>query len=169
MDDPSRYRENGKYEGQRLITMASARGLLGAGLPILFAGLALLAWAVSSGDADFYLVVIVPVISGTGPVFAAGVLLFMLGLVVTFMGLSLRSLEAMDRMEGTRPRPGAGPVDVPRGSTPPPGGGTEFGGVIFLGPVPIVFGKGPGTGRWMLIASIVFGILMIVFLLGIFL
>jgi uncharacterized protein (TIGR00304 family) len=148
--------------------MASVKGLLGAGVPMLVAGIALLAWAVSSGDAEFYLVVIIPVISGTGPAFGGGVLLFMLGLVVTFMGLSLRSLEALDLHERPPSGPTTGPGTGQKGEVPPVGG-TQFGGVIFLGPIPIVFGKGQRAGRWMLVASIVFGILMIVFLLGIFL
>ncbi|NIV80674.1 MAG: hypothetical protein GWN18_18400, partial [Thermoplasmata archaeon] len=55
--------------------MASANGTLGLGLLMLVSGIALLAWAVASGDAEFYLVVIIPVITGTGPVFAGGVVL----------------------------------------------------------------------------------------------
>ncbi|NIP36945.1 MAG: hypothetical protein GWN12_18945, partial [Thermoplasmata archaeon] len=69
------YRENGKYDRSPLFTMASANGTLGLGLLMLVSGIALLAWAVASGDAEFYLVVIIPVITGTGPVFAGGVVL----------------------------------------------------------------------------------------------
>jgi uncharacterized membrane protein len=122
--------------------MANVKGPLVLGLLILAAGIALLAWAVSSGDAEFYLFIIFPVVTGTGPVFAGGALLFMIGLMGTFIGLSM----------------GAAPRDGP-----------QFGGVIFIGPIPIVFGKGQRTSKWMLVGSIVFGILLIVFLLGIFL
>ncbi len=149
--------------------MASAKGLLGVGLLMLMAGIALLAWAVSSGDAELYLVVIIPVITGTGPVFAGGAILFMLGLMVTFLGLSMRAAESMDLHEGPPPTPATGSSPGPQAGAPPASGGTEFGGVIFLGPIPIVFGKGQRTSKWMLVGSIVFGILMIVFLLGIFL
>ena len=149
--------------------MASAKGLMGGGLLMLAAGIALLAWAVSSDDAELYLVVIIPVITGTGPVFAGGVVLFMLGLMVTFLGLSLRAAESMDLHDGPSTEPPVGPGPGRQGDKPTPGGGTEFGGVVFLGPIPIVFGKGLRAGRWMLIGSIVISILMIVFLLGIFL
>ena len=152
--------------------MASANGTLGLGLLMLVGGIALLAWAVSSGDAEFYLVAIIPVISGSGAVFGVGVLLFMVGLIGTFLGMSLRAAEGMAEEFGDAPSQmpprQAQPGHRPQGAPPPPGG-AEFGGVVFLGPIPIVFGKGPRSNRWMLVASIVFGILMIVFLLGLFL
>lgn len=150
--------------------MASANGTLGLGLLMLVSGIALLAWAVASGDAEFYLVVIIPVITGTGPVFAGGVVLFMIGLIVTFLGLSLRAAEGMAESYAEAP-PQREPIAAapPQGGAPPAPGGAEFGGVIFLGPIPIVFGKGQRSSKWMMIGSIVFGILMIVFLLGLFL
>jgi uncharacterized protein (TIGR00304 family) len=140
---------------------------LAIGLLMLAAGIALLAWAVASGDARLHLVVIIPVISGTGPVFAGGTLLFMAGLMVTFVGHSLRSFERMEALEGPPPRPEEGEARPPAARAP--AGGPEFGGVVFIGPIPIVFGKGQRTSRWMLVASVVFGILLVVFILGLFL
>ncbi|UCC92289.1 MAG: DUF131 domain-containing protein [Thermoplasmata archaeon] len=150
--------------------MANANGILGLGLLMLVGGIALLAWAVSSGDAEFYLFIIFPVVTGTGPVFAGGALLFMIGLIVTFMGISMRAAERMAEEYGEvpqRPAPQQG-EPRPEGKVPMDGG-PEFGGVVFLGPIPIVFGKGQRTSKWMLVASIVFGILLIVFLVGLFL
>jgi uncharacterized protein (TIGR00304 family) len=141
--------------------------VLAIGLLMLVSGIALLAWAVSSGEAEFYLVVIIPVISGTGPVFAAGALLFMIGIMVTFTGYSLRSVERMEAIEGPPPREPQGEARPP--ASGPPSGGAEFGGFVFIGPVPIVFGKGQRASKWMLVASVVFGILLIVFILGLFL
>lgn len=143
---------------------------MGIGLLMLIGGIALLAWAVSSGDAEFYLFIIFPVITGTGPIFAGGALLFMVGLIVTFLGLSMRTAErmAMEYSEAP-PETAAPPGHAPHAGAPAPRGGPEFGGVIFLGPIPIVFGKGQRTSKWMLIGSIVFGILLIVFIVGLFL
>lgn len=135
---------------------------------MLAAGIALLGWAMSRGEAEVFLAVIIPVISGTGPVFLGGVVLFMLGLPLTFLALSLRQAERMAGEGG--PPPGQAPAQAgsPAGQ-PGPTGGAEFGGVIFIGPIPIVFGKGRRSSRWMMVGSIVFGILLIVFFLGLLL
>jgi uncharacterized membrane protein len=152
--------------------MVSAKGLLVAGSLMLVSAIALLSLAVSSGDAEFYLFIIFPVVTGTGPAFAGGALLFMLGLMVSFMGISMRTAERMAEEYGEvphRPVPQQTPPPREGGTAPPAAGGPGFGGVIFLGPIPIVFGKGQRTGKWMLVASIVFGILMLVFIIGLFL
>jgi uncharacterized protein (TIGR00304 family) len=150
--------------------MANVNGPLVLGSLILAAGIALLAWAVSSGDAEFYLFIVFPVVTGTGPVFASGALLFMIGLMGTFLGLSMGAAQRMAEEYGDAPSQRAPPPDqAPREGVPSPRDGPQFGGVIFIGPIPIVFGKGQRTSKWMLVGSIVFGILLIVFLLGIFL
>jgi uncharacterized membrane protein len=48
-------------------------------------------------------------------------------------------------------------------------GRPEWGGVVFIGPVPLAFGSSPRMGRWMTLASIVMGILFLVFILGLLL
>jgi len=151
------------------MTMANGKGPLALGLLMLIGGIALLAGAVSSGDAEFYLFIIFPVVTGTGPMFAAGALLFMAGLIVTFFALSLRAAQRMAEEYEEGPAPTAPTGHAPQAGAPPPRGGTEFGGVIFIGPIPIVFGKGQRSSKWMLVGSIVFGILMIVFIVGLFL
>lgn len=163
------YRENGKYDQERVIPMVNWRGLLGIGLLMLIGGIALLGWAISSGDAEFYLFLIFPVVTGAGPVFAAGAVLLMIGIIGTFMGLSLRAAEGMAEEYGQAPQRTDPPGQTAQGSPPAAQGGPQFGGVIFLGPIPIVFGKGQRTSKWMLVGSIVFGILMIVFIVGLIL
>ena len=150
--------------------MTNPKGILALGLLMLISGIALLAWAVSSGDAEFYLFIIFPVITGTGPIFASGALLFMIGLIVTFLGLSMRAAERMaEEYSEAPPEAASPPGQAPQAGAPAPRGGPEFGGVIFLGPIPIVFGKGQRMNKWMLVGSIVFGILLIVFIVGLFL
>lgn len=152
--------------------MTNGKMPLALGLAMLIGGIALLSWAVSEGDAEAYLVLIFPVVTGTGPIFAAGTLLFILGIFVAFLGMNLvaahRMGDEMDASAHQRPppsRPQRQPGE-PRPGSPPAQGGAQFGGVVFIGPIPIVFGKGQPMGRWMLVGSIVFGILLTVFILG---
>lgn len=124
------------------------------------------------GEAEFYLVIIIPVITGTGPVFAAGALLFFFGIMLLMFAWSLRSATAAYAEEPAAPRDpqpqGQRPRGQPQGQ-PAPRSGVEFGGVVFIGPIPITFGSGPKMGRLMLVAAIVMAVLMIAFFLGLFL
>lgn len=45
---------------------------------------------------------------------------------------------------------------------------TSAGGVVFIGPIPIVFGSGPGSGT-LVLASLVIAVLMVVMLFAYFL
>jgi uncharacterized protein (TIGR00304 family) len=172
---PPAYRENGIYHREPVRNMTNGKGPLALGLVMLISGIALLGWAVSEGDAELYLVLIFPVVTGTGPIFAVGALLFIFGIFVTFIGISLVSAYRMaGDMDASPDRRAPPPTDdqqpgAPQTGTPPPQGGAQFGGVVFIGPIPIVFGKGQPMGKWMLVGSIVFGILLIVFILGLFL
>jgi uncharacterized membrane protein len=42
------------------------------------------------------------------------------------------------------------------------GGSGSFGGVIFIGPIPIVFGAGPDS-NWLIIISIIIAVIMVAF------
>jgi uncharacterized protein (TIGR00304 family) len=149
--------------------MANANGPLALGLLLLIGGIALLGWAVSRGEAEFYLFIVFPVVTGSGAIFASGALLFMVGVIATFFGLSMRAAEGMAEEYGDAPpRQAAHPDQLAQAGAPAPRGGAEFGGVVFIGPIPIVFGKGQRMGKWMLVGSIVFGILLIVFIVGLF-
>ena len=134
----------------------------------LVAGVAALVIAGQRGEAELHLVLIFPVVSGTGPYFALGVLLFMAGLLMLFVGMSMRSIAALEDLPpGQRAPPGSPPGRAPGAA--PPAGRPEWGGVVFIGPVPLAFGSSPRMGRWMTLASIVMGILFLVFILGLLL
>ncbi len=118
----------------------------------LFAlGLALVALSVLRGEGTAGIAVCVPFFFGTGPLSSLGVLCFFIGVVLLFIGMA-RSGAGTARSEG--PGPPAG--DEPEGpAAPAPGNAgqvapkTRAGGVILIGPVPIVFGSDPGISRAM--------------------
>jgi uncharacterized protein (TIGR00304 family) len=114
------------------------------GPAILVGGLLTLAFAVMREDATLYLIVIVPVVVGTGPLALLGILLVFVGFFLTFFLWNA----------GT-PLPLVAPMEVPE--TPafeaaervPPK--RRWGGVVFLGPIPLVFGSDPQMTRLMLV------------------
>ena len=110
---------------------------------LLVAGLTALFLAVARGEATLYFVVFVPVIVAAGGLALVGVLLAFVGFFTTFLFWPLRppehpALEAPDS------------PSVPPSETQ----GRRWGGVVFLGPFPIVFGSDPRMTRWMLVAGI---------------
>ena len=144
--------------------MDKGNGLLALSILMVVAGIALILWAGLRGEAEFYLVLIIPVISGSGGVFAAGVLLLIFGIMLLFFAMSLRSVERYPE-QTPQARP---PAREPRTGEPPTGGGARWGGVVFIGPIPITFGSGPRMGRLMVVAAIIMALLMLAFFLGIF-
>jgi uncharacterized protein (TIGR00304 family) len=138
--------------------------LLPAGL--LAAGIAAMAVAVARGDAELRFVLVFPVLSGTGAVFAVGAGLLILGMLVAFVGLPLLTLS---QAGGAPVSPPARPPSVRRGPRPQAPGtdaDRQWGGVVFIGPIPIVFGSSPRMGKWMLVLAAVVTVLLLVLFLG---
>lgn len=103
-------------------------------------GLAALAGAVARGEASLYLILVVPVVVGTGPLAFLGILLVFLGFFLTFfLGLS-----------GATPSSDE-PTQTPAVMSPGTARPRRWGGVVFLGPIPLVFGSDPRMSRMMLI------------------
>ena len=144
--------------------LATARAL---SLAALVGGVALLVLAAVRGEARLYLVLVFPVVTGEGAVFALGALLLIAGMVAAF--LSWVPMMAP---------PAEAPLRAPAPATPPPPpgpagaegptmeGGTRWGGVVFIGPVPIAFGSTPRATALMLAVAVVMGLLLLVFVLG---
>ena len=121
------------------------------GPAVLIAGLVTLALAVARGEASLYLIVVVPAVVGTSPLAFLGILLVFVGFFLTFFLWSARP-----------PLPRAEPTEVPAvtpAKAPPP---RRWGGVVFLGPIPLVFGSDPQMTRVML----VLGAILFLALLG---
>ena len=115
------------------------RTLLVAALVVWAAGLLLIVASIAEGGARVALVVIVPVVSGSSLTFLLGVALLIAGFLLGFLGV-----------------PGSW-VEPPASEAPSEPVGSErsgVGGVVLVGPVPIVFGSWRGTlsrrTRWTL-------------------
>jgi len=124
-------------------------------LACLIGGVALLAYGASVGQGQVYLVFIVPVFTGSGPIPFAGIALIMLGFVLGFLSLARMPLAA----EG--PAPPAEPS--PTASAPPTTPAKRFGGVVFLGPFPVVFGSDKTMSKYMLVLAVVMTVLLLAF------
>ena len=128
---------------------------------ILFAcGVLLIAAAVAAGEAEVSLVVIFPVFTGSSWMFVSGVLFIITGFVAFFLtmfGVVARGTS------GAEPEPIEGDLKEQTG--------THYGGLVLIGPVPIVFGSDRKTAMIMLTIGIVLvavfvGLLLTTLLLG---
>jgi len=119
---------------------------------ILLTGLVALAWAVARGEASVYLIFVVPAVVGTGPLAFLGILLVFLGFFLTFFFWTA----------GARPS-GIEPREIPAIPPQEPTKTRRWGGVVFLGPIPLVFGSDPQMTRMMLIlgAILFFALLLL--------
>jgi len=107
---------------------------------ILLTGLVVLALAVARGEASVYLIFIIPAVVGTGPLAFLGILLVFLGFFLTFF-----------LWTATSPPPAIEPTEIPVVAPQGSQKARRWGGVVFLGPIPLVFGSDPQMTRWMLI------------------
>ncbi|MCI4347579.1 MAG: DUF131 domain-containing protein [Thermoplasmata archaeon] len=121
----------------------------------LIVGGILLADALLTGAARVYLLLIVPVITGTTALFALAVTLLLVGVLflpLTFAGANGQHSEpsAHQKRDTLAPQ-------------------TASGGVIFIGPVPIFFGRWrkhpPISYRWALLLGVALVVVVVVLLL----
>lgn len=122
---------------------------------LLVAGLASLAYAGLQGDLEVFLLFVVPVVAGTGPWAALGLLAAIAGVA------GLLWTAASRRARGGAP-PGGGDLGDRRREGPGASGErgegereTRGGGVILLGPIPIAWGSDQPTAGWLVVAGIV--------------
>ncbi|HYT16798.1 MAG TPA: DUF131 domain-containing protein [Thermoplasmata archaeon] len=107
------------------------------------AGVLTMALAVAQRQANVYLVLIIPIIVGTGPLAFLGFILVFAGFLLTFLLWPSRSVEDPGNRDAV-PTPPGGAAPVRR-----------WGGVVFLGPFPVIFGSDPRMTRTMLLFGIV--------------
>lgn len=115
--------------------------------PALFvAGIVVVVIAIARGEANLLIVLVFPVVQATGSLGALGVLLLVAGFVASFFALPFRG-----EPEVVVPPTGPSPPAPPPAATP----SRRWGGVVFLGPIPIVFGSDARMTRTMLFLGIV--------------
>lgn len=123
---------------------------------LLVLGVLALAYGLIQGQGTLSLVLVFPVITATGGWTALGIVLVLAGFLVSFLAWTVPP-PAM--REGIAEPPAAG--------SPPaaPSRSRRWGGVVFLGPLPIVFGSDAKIARWMLLAAVaLFAALIVLFL-----
>ena len=107
------------------------------------AGVLTMALAVAQRQANVYLVLVIPVIVGTGPLAFLGIILVFAGFLLTFLLRPSRFVEDPGSRDAVPTSPG--------GAAP----ARRWGGVVFLGPFPVIFGSDPRMTRTMLLIGIV--------------
>jgi uncharacterized protein (TIGR00304 family) len=112
---------------------------------LFLAGVASLAVGFLQNEATLSLFVIFPVITATGGWSMAGILLMIAGFFVFFMTWFAPAEPQPVSSDRVPMSPAAG--GLPPFTTSP----RRWGGVVFLGPVPVVFGSDPKLTRWMLV------------------
>ena len=119
-----------------------------AGRALTLLGIALIVASIVVGDTHVYLVVIIPVLTGTSVGFLAGIGCFLLGLIVWALSdVELEVDEALPREPG---RPGSASRSV------------SGGGLVLIGPVPIFFGGARRLeGRYFWLAVAVGAVLVV--------
>ena len=124
---------------------------------VLASGVAVVALALARGEASLSLALVIPVIVATGPWGGLGIALVVFGLVATFLlGIS-----------PDRPGTVGSPVD-----TPMPGESStrrRWGGVVLVGPLPIVFGSDARVSREMLLLAAILLLVLTVLTVLVFL
>lgn len=143
-----------------------AVGLFVAGLVLLVAGL-------FTGDAEFYLVLIFPVVKSSGPLPIAGLLLMVCAFFIWFASLfsmagSPGQADGRDA-SGQGEAPGApGQVNEPETVRPGRVGArprTKVGGVVFLGPIPVVFSNDGVLGKKIAVLASAIGIFILIIMI----
>ena len=111
------------------------------------AGILILALAVARGEGSLYLVLIVPVVVATGPLALLGIVLVFAGFLLTFWFWPSRSAGEPH---------GLASLPVSREGRPQAAPPTRrWGGVLFLGPIPVIFGSDPRLTRTMLVVGVI--------------
>ena len=111
--------------------------------PVVFlAGVVALVVGFAENQATLSLFVIFPVVTATGPWSILGILLMIGGFLLFFVAASPPLGPST-----VTPTPPSSEIPAP----PSPPVSRRWGGVVFLGPIPVVFGSDPKVARWMLV------------------
>ena len=115
------------------------------GPALIVGGAAALAVGFLQGEASLSLFLIFPIVTATGGWSALGILLLVAGFFALFLTLPSYPADACPGEPVGQSPPDAAPTSSPR---------RRWGGVVFLGPIPVVFGSDAKVARWMLVVGI---------------
>ena len=125
--------------------------------PLLFVvGVAALAVGFLQNEATLSLFVIFPVITATGVWAFLGIILMMAGVFVFFLTLG-GTVEPSPVAVPTGP-----PTPLAPATTSPSAAQRRWGGIVFLGPIPVVFGSDLKVTKWMLLVGILLFVALVV-------
>lgn len=125
-------------------------------IAMFVAGMALIAYAVVTGEADVSLVIVFPVFSGSSLVFLLATLLIITSFILGFVLMAMDNERVEDRIQKGLGGAG-GSVQGPR---------IQYGGVALLGPIPIAFGSNKRIALIMLVIGVVLAIVVLGILLA---
>ena len=130
------------------------RNVAAVGAILLALSVALLIVAALQGEAPLVLLFVIPVLTITGPVGAAGALLLPVAIMVLFLSLLPGNEEHASREDDRAP-------DAWRERDTD----SRWGGVIMIGPIPIVFGSAKRRYDYVLIAIAAAALLFVLLIL----
>jgi uncharacterized protein (TIGR00304 family) len=129
-------------------------GLRRISFAVFAAGIGLLAYSVASGESQVNLVVIFPVVTAGGGIGLAGMGLVFLAFFVGFVSFARTSTSV-----ASSPQEASPPSPASMAAAPPP----KIGGIVFVGPIPIVFGSNVRISKAMLVLAVVMTLVLLAF------
>ncbi len=136
-------------------SLVRASRLVGPALFIV--GAVVLAVGVLQGEATLSLFLIFPVVTATGAWGFLGILLMIAGVFLFFLTWSWVPEPVYEA------RPTAPPVPQSSSAAAPSEPRRRWGGVVFLGPIPVVFGSDQKVAKWMLLVGVLLFVALVVF------
>ena len=123
--------------------------------PALFiAGVVALAYALIQGEATLSLFLVFPIVTASGSWAFLGILLIVAGFAAFFFTWPSWGEIPQESVSATA----VAPPSTATAATPT----RRWGGVVFLGPVPIVFGSDAKVAQWMLLAAVALFVALLV-------
>lgn len=129
-------------------------------IPVLGAGILLTGYSVWLGESTLYLILILPVVLANGPYGWSGAALLIGGLLWGFLASFPASMMAGPPVQSQPPERGS-PREGP--APAPPSGERRMGGVVLIGPIPVIFAPNRRVAMLLLLASV--GVVLVMFVL----
>jgi uncharacterized protein (TIGR00304 family) len=120
---------------------------------MVICGIALIGYSVVSGEGSAGIVVFIPVFYGSGIFAFLGVLCIMAAIILGFIGFAAQVGEMEDSPR--QDEPGLARQTQPRPGQPRTGKAIKGGGVVLIGPIPIIFGSDAKTTMVLVVLAII--------------